>query len=96
MAELFNKATGAHLATLPDRELADIVFANVITAVNMNFYETLEGEIQLSAEALDKAMSTLDTDPLLDSLKRPTLEMLRAAMGDQTTLDVTFKEEKTW
>jgi hypothetical protein len=96
MAELFNKATGTHLATLPDRELADIIFANVIMAANMDFYETLEGEMQVSRESLERALRDLDTDPLLDSLKRPTLEMLLVAVGAQPTLDVRFKKEKTW
>ena len=96
MAELFDKATGKQLATIPDRELADIVFAEVILAANIDFYETLEGDIQLSRDSLDRALRDLNTDPLLDSLKQPTLEMLRQALGERAILDVHFKKDKAW
>ncbi len=94
MAELYDKSTGKHLATIPDNELKDIVFAQVITSANLDFYETLEGEMMLEANEIDRALRDLNTDPLLDSLKRPTLETLRSAIGgDKEALEVRFKKD---
>ena len=95
MAELYDKATGKHLAAIPDNELKDIVFAQVITFVSRDFDDTLEGEMMLEAGQLDRALRDLDTDPLLDSLKRPTLETLRSAIdGDKEAIEVRFKKDK--
>ena len=94
MAELYNKSTGELLATIPDNELKDIVFASVITDANMDFYETQEGDMHIARELLTRALRDLDTDPLLDSLKRPTLELLLAALYDQDIMEVHFKKDK--
>lgn len=95
MADLYDKSTGKLVATIPDNELKDIVFAHVITSANLDFYETLEGEMMLEASAIDRALHDLDTDPLLDSLNRATLEKLRAAIGgDKEALEVKFKKDK--
>jgi hypothetical protein len=75
--------------------LKDIVFAQVITSANLDFYETLEGEMMLEVEAIDRALRDLNTDPLLDSLNRATLEKLRSAIGgDKEALGVRFKKDK--
>lgn len=95
MAELYDKSTGKLVATIPDNELKDIVFAQVITSANLDFYETLEGEMMLEGSAIDRALRDLDTDPLLDSLNRATLEKLRSAIGgDREALEVKFKKDK--
>ena len=65
-------------------------------SVNIDFYEALEGDIKLSRDSLVRALRDLNTDPLLDSLKQPTLEMLRQALGERAILDVHFKKDKAW